>query len=129
MFAAYVIFINDQLYYLLLDQIQDYGVVMKLDDGNLMLASMIRLFKVFLHFPGSDASEYRKCMLVNLLLWAHYSNKQLPIFDMVKHNASMCNEESGELAFSVLARTISSNSSRNNHWTFTPPTDILFLVG
>jgi hypothetical protein len=70
------------------------------------------LFKVFLHFPGSDASEYRKCMLVNLMLWAHYSNKNLPIFEMIKHNASMCNEESGELAFSVLARTIASNSSR-----------------
>ena len=85
---------------------------MKLDDGNLMLASMIRLFKVFLHFPGSDASEYRKCMLVNLMLWAHYANKNLPIFEMIKNNASMCNEESGELAFSVLARTIASNSSR-----------------
>ena len=85
---------------------------MKLDDGNLMLASMIKLFKVFLHFPTSDASEYRKCMLVNLLLWAHYSEKRLPIFEMVKNNANVCNEEAGELAFSVLARTISSNSSR-----------------
>ena len=85
---------------------------MKLDDGMLMLACMIRLFKVFLHFTGSDASEYRKCMLVNLMLWAHYANKNLPIFDMIKHNASMCNEECGELSFSVLARTIASNSSR-----------------
>ena len=85
---------------------------MKLDDGNLMLASMIKLFKVFLHFQSSDASEYRKCMLVNLLLWAHYSVKRLPIFEMVSNNANVCNEEAGELAFSILARTISSNSSR-----------------
>ena len=85
---------------------------MKLDDGMLMLTSMIRLFKLFLHFSGSDASEYRKCMLVNLMLWAHYVNNDLPIYDMIKHNASMCNEECGELSFSVLARTIASNSSR-----------------
>ena len=85
---------------------------MKLDNGTLMLACFIRLFKVFLQFPGGDASEYRKCMLVNLLLWSHYSIKNLPIYEMMQHNASMCNEEAGELAFSVLARTISSNSSR-----------------
>lgn len=33
---------------------------------------------------------------------------------MVKQNASVCNEEAGELAFSVLARTIASNSSRSD---------------
>ena len=93
---------------------QDFGVAMKLDDGRLLIQNMARLLKLFLHFDASYANEYKKCILVNLLLWAYHIDNGMPIWQMMEQNASVCNEEAGELAFSVLGRTIGSNSSRTD---------------
>ena len=95
-------------------QVQDFGVAMKLDDGRQMLPAFARLFKLFLHFDATYANEYKKCMLLNMLIWNYNIGNDMPIWQMVSQNASVCNEEAGELAFSVLARTIGSNSSRTD---------------
>ena len=89
-------------------------MALKLDDGREVLGAFVRLFKLFLHFDGAYANEYKKCMLLNLLLWTYHINNDMPIWQMVQQNASVCNEEAGELAFSVLGRTIGSNSSRTD---------------
>jgi hypothetical protein len=86
----------------------DYGVLLKLDKGDDILDGQIRLLKVFTLIGGRSCSEYIRALTVNVLLWSHWERTDHPCWKIFVQNASAFNEESGELAFSCLARTLST---------------------
>ena len=105
-------------------KVQDYGVALKLNDGNLMLRAYFRLFKVFLCLDASH--EYVRSMqshLMCLLYWRKVDQEagrplpgsagaDWPFWKLFLHGAAAFNEECGEISFSVLARVLHSDSER-----------------
>jgi hypothetical protein len=72
----------------------------------------LRLFKVFLLLPGSDTREYEKALLANLCLLVRARADDSPYWRLFDANACAFNEESGEVAFSCLARQVAKGGTR-----------------
>ena len=75
--------------------------MLKLDNGEKAWPHVFRLLKVFLCL---GQPMYEGALILQLCLLCYYRSTNHPIWQMMKHNLSMFNEEAGELCFSVLAR-------------------------
>ena len=85
-----------------------------MDDGGRILNEQYRLLAVFLLLDGSQSREYQRALLTSICLWEWMKSQQHPMWGVFKNNASVFNEESGEVAFSVLARDIASSGVRSD---------------
>ena len=85
-----------------------------MDDGRRILKEQYRLLAVFLLLDGSQSKEYQRALLTSISLWEWMKRQAHPMWDVFKNNASVFNEESGEVAFSVLARDIASSGVRSD---------------
>ena len=95
-------------------QVQDYGCALKLDDGEKILEMQYKLLSIFLLLDGPQSREYQKALTVSVHLWEWMKAKDHPGWTIFKHNASVFNEESGEICFSVLAREIAGSGVRSD---------------
>ena len=93
---------------------QDYGCSLKLDDGEKILEMQHRVMTIFLLLDGPQAREYQKALSTSVHLWEWMRAKSHPAWSIFKNNASVFNEESGEICFSVLAREIAGSGIRSD---------------
>jgi hypothetical protein len=75
---------------------------------------MIRLLKVFLCLNGRSAQEYISALIMSIVGWIRHKDADSVIWKMFCDNASMFNEESGEVCFSVLARQVAKGGVRTS---------------
>lgn len=95
-------------------QVQDYACALKMDQGKLVLKHQVLLLKVFLCIGGPRARDYEKALLASLAVWLHLRRIRHPAWLMFKYNASVFNEECGEISFSALARQVARGGSRSD---------------
>ena len=95
-------------------QVQDYGCALKMDDGEKILEMQYKLLSIFLFLDGPQSREYQKALTVSVHLWEWMKANNHPGWAIFKHNASVFNEESGEICFSVLAREIAGSGVRSD---------------
>ena len=82
--------------------------MLKLDSGAQVLQAQAMLLKVFMMIGGRQTSEYISALTASLLLCGHYETCERcdhPCWHLFKNNSSAFNEESGEIALSVLLAT------------------------
>ena len=84
-------------------QVGDYGCRLKMDSGADVLASQALLLKVSLLVRGAKCTEYIRALTASLLQWSEHERTNHPCWQLFSHNVSAFNEESGEIALSVLA--------------------------
>ena len=80
--------------------------MLKTDSGAQVLQAQALLLKVFLKISGRQSSEDISALTASPMLWGHCGSCEHPCCHLFKNNASVFNEESGEIALSVLARDI-----------------------
>ena len=85
-----------------------------MDAGSDVLAAQALLLKVFLLIGGSKCSEYVRALTASLAQWSEYERCNHPCWQMFTNNASVFNEESGEISLSVLAREIARGGVRSD---------------
>ena len=95
-------------------QVQGYGCSLKMDDGEKVLEMQYRIMSIFLLLDGPQAREYQKALSTSVHLWEWMRRTGHPAWSMFKNNASVFNEESGEICFSVLAREIAGSGVRSD---------------
>ena len=95
-------------------QVQDYGCALKMDDGEHILEMQYKLYSIFLLLDGPQSREYQKALCVSVHLWEWMKRNNHPGWQIFKNNASVFNEESGEICFSVLAREIAGSGVRSD---------------
>lgn len=95
-------------------QVQDYGCLLKMDNGRLILRQQIRLLHVFLMLHSNRATEYQRALSASIAIWTQLRHQRHPVWTMFASNASAFNEESGEICFSVLARGVAKSGARSD---------------
>jgi len=88
--------------------------MLKLRDGDQLYHHLVRMLKVFLCIqPGQ---EYVRSIVNNLLTLTYWKSKspELPFWEAFKTNPASFNEESVELSFSLLGRSMANDSNRIN---------------
>ena len=93
---------------------QDYGCALKIDDGKRLLVAMYKLLAVFMILDGPASREYQRTLTMSIHLWEWMRVNDHAGWQVFRQNASAFNEESGEIAFSVLARDIASSGIRSD---------------
>ena len=94
-------------------QIQDFGMMLKLDKGKSVIGRIPALIKVFLLLPGANSNSYAQCLIRTLGILLHLKKTNHPIFDVFLHNACAFNEEAGEICLSVLSRAVSGATKQD----------------
>ena len=89
-------------------------MALKLDGGKLIEIYQWRLLKMFVILDGPSSREYQRAMAVSLSLWSWMHRKGHPGSRLWLENASLWNEEAGEICFSVLARGIAGSGMRSD---------------
>ena len=85
-----------------------------MDDGKRVLSAMHKLLSVFLILDSPLSREYQRALTASIHLWEWMRETNHPGWQIFCQNASSFNEESGEIAFSVLARDIASSGIRSD---------------
>ena len=89
--------------------------MLKLNDGTILAKQLIKVVQVMLVLhKGKGSTNYTRACLTQLLILVYQSKKKLPFWTMLKSNSACFNEETGELAFSVLSRCVLGDSSKSN---------------
>ena len=101
-------------------QIQDYYVVMKLNDR---LKSVMALYRLFIvsymlknaRIEGMSAPhDYPKMMLCHMLAMDHWCQYSLPGWRMMEKNICVFNEEMGETYYSILSRCVLGDNIKSD---------------
>ena len=93
---------------------QDYGCALKMDDGERIVDMQYNLLTIFLLLDGPQSREYQKALSTSIHIWEWLRANNHPGWVIFKNNASVFNEESGEVCFSVLAREIAGSGVRSD---------------
>ena len=94
---------------------------LKMDSGKHFIPAAVSMYMMYLMFYGKRGiGDYLDSILMSLCDIINWSlpdatAAQQGMLNMLHENLSCFNEEAGEIAFSVLARLIQSNSRRNQH--------------
>jgi hypothetical protein len=106
-FIPVVLFLHHSgsLILMCLRQVADYGCLLKMDNGRDVLTGQANLLRIFILIGGRQCSEYVRALTASLLLWCNWKKENHPCWQVFEQNANAFNEESGEIAFSVLARS------------------------
>jgi len=75
---------------------------------------MYKLLIVFLILDSSQSREYQRALTMSIHLWEWMRVNDHAGWQIFRQNASAFNEESGEIAFSVLARDLASSGIRSD---------------
>jgi hypothetical protein len=85
-----------------------------MDDGERLLTAMYKLLIVFLILDSPQSREYQRALTMSIHLWEWMRVNDHAGWRIFRQNASAFNEESGEIAFSVLARDLASSGIRSD---------------
>ena len=101
-------------------QVQDYYVALKFNNGSKCVRSLYRLTTAccMLHqcrnAGATRGHPYPKIMILFLLVLQHWRTSKYCGYEMMRSNMSMFNEELGELTFSILARSVLADHTRDD---------------
>ena len=101
-------------------QIQDYYVIMKLNDRTKSTMALYRLFLVSymlrnIKIPGMGTPhDYPKMMLCQILMMVYWLSCGLPVWKVMEHNICVFNEEMGETYYSILARCVLGDNIKSD---------------
>ena len=87
---------------------------MKLDNGTQVMEHQLQILQLLIFIGGTNTTEYQRAIATSLHIWQHWRNVDHVAWRLFDANASMWNEESGEVCFSVLARDIASSGVRSD---------------
>lgn len=92
---------------------QDYGLAIKFNDGEVVYACLLRMLKVFLCI--NPKQEYVRSIVHQILTLVYWRKKKvsLPFWNMFKNDVAKFNEEPIELSFSLLGRSLTNDGLRN----------------
>ena len=92
---------------------QDYGILIQLNDGEKVLKAYYRLLKVFLCL--NPKHEYVRSMAAHLYCLEHWKANAdaVPFWDMFRTCPSMFDESRGEISLSTLSRATNRDSERH----------------
>ena len=92
-------------------QALDYGIMLKLDDGKLAAKQTMRMLHLLVLLCKADRSRvYVQAVLMQCLLLRYQRKRKLPVWTMFKHSFATFNEEAGEISFSMLGRSVRSDT-------------------
>lgn len=100
--------------------VHDFYICLKFNDSSKTIEALYKLFVVccMLHNikqPGSRGSHnYPKIQLVHLLILQYWKENKSSVFEMMKHNTGIFNEELGETTFSILSRCVLGDTILDN---------------
>ena len=100
--------------------VHDFYICLKFNDSSKTIEALYKLFVVccMLHNikqPGSRGSHnYPKIQLVHLLILQYWKENNSSVFEMMKHNTGIFNEELGETTFSILSRCVLGDTILDN---------------
>ena len=93
----------------------DYGISLRCDSGKLVLKKLVPMLKLLILLRGGkDSTEYIRCILVQLQLLKYHQQHDDALWTMFCNQFSVFNEESGEISFSILARTVLGHSNKSD---------------
>jgi hypothetical protein len=101
-------------------QIQDYYVVMKLNERQTSIMALYRLFLVSYMLRNvkidgmGTPHDYPKMMMCQLLSMSYWSSFDLPAWRMMQNNMCVFNEEMGETYYSVLSRCVLGDNIKSD---------------
>ena len=90
----------------------DYGIVLKANSGTLVLKKQYAVIKALMALADGNSNGYVMSSILNLLVVFYQKNKNLPTWQMMEKYSAMYNEESGEISFGTLARTILGHTNK-----------------
>jgi hypothetical protein len=83
-------------------QVSDYGVLLKMEDWEKLHEAS---YKMLVVMASLRVGEYTRCLLMHLNVLAQHHDVNSAIYEMYRTNPGAFNEESGEISFSVLAKS------------------------
>jgi hypothetical protein len=93
-------------------QILDYGITMKLDDGEYAVQMLYRMLKLLMMLTRGKSHVYIQSIIMQLLVLRHQRNNQTSAWQMLMGSLSTFNEEAGEISFGMLARSILGDTQK-----------------
>ena len=93
-------------------QMFDYGISLRLDKGKHIIKKLLPVLKMLMLFKEGKSCEYIQGIMFQLHLLDYHKTINSPTWQMFKNQASVFNEESGEVSFSILARTVLGHSNK-----------------
>lgn len=120
LFPIYICFKTLIYTFLCYFQVQDYYVALKFNQGTRCIKALYRLCVAccMLHYcrnaGATRGHPYPKIMLLFMLVLRHWRATRFCAYEMMKTNMSMFNEELGELTFSILARSVLGDHTRDD---------------
>ena len=105
---------SQSLWYAHPHQAFDYGISIRLGDGNNGIKKLVQMTQVLITIHSSRDHKYTESMIAQILIVIYQKTNNLPSWKMLKSSLSVFNEESGELMFSILARCSLGESGRNS---------------
>ena len=94
-------------------QVIDYGLCLKLEDGWLAVQKLMKLVQMLMMLSRGKSSRYVQSMLAQILIVLDQRERNTPAWQMLRTNLSVFNEEAGEITFSILARCVLGDTSKN----------------
>lgn len=89
-------------------QVLDYYIYLKVGDGAKLFEQLIVLIRLQIMLKNREGGHrsYIQSGLLQVLIMLYQRQHDLPIWQMLMHDTSMLNEETGEMSFSVLSRCV-----------------------
>jgi hypothetical protein len=89
---------------------------MKVNDGEKMFDQLFVLLQLqLLMDPSRGGRAYIRCTICQLLVLLYQRRHDLPAWQMLVRDASMYNEETGEMSFSILSRCVQQEQMAAKH--------------
>lgn len=101
-------------------QVQDYYLAMKFNKGDQCIKALYRLFTACCMLHNSKNAgvgrghPYPKVMIAFMLVLQHWRATKYCGYQMMKTNMGIYNEELGELTFSILARSVLGDHTKDD---------------
>lgn len=97
-------------------QVLDYYIYMKCNDGEKMFEQLFILLRLQLLLePYKGYRGYIRPTIAQLLILLHQRRHNIPAWQMLVRDASIFNEETGEMSFSVLSRCVQDDTMKSKH--------------
>jgi hypothetical protein len=97
-------------------QVLDYYIFMKVNDGTQMFEQLFVLLHLQMMLnPRAGDRTYIRCTILQLLILLYQQRQDLPAWQMLARDASMFNEETGEMSFSILSRCVQEEQMASKH--------------
>jgi len=94
-------------------QVFEYGVALKLNDGNYLLKQLFMMLKLHCCLDMTQrGGAYAQSIVMQILILLYQKQYNTPAWQMFVSQPSVFNEEAGEMTFSQLARSVCGDTQQ-----------------